>query len=173
MWKTGVPRCDGCGAEIKSPSYPRKDPELKMVFCGPRCRAHYLLAKTAKLAGYVSALLVILLCFPVRGEAESHHPLHDFYKTWNQPGTTTSCCNARREVNGEEYGDCEPAPSELRGKGQTLAWWVYIRQIREWQRVPDEKIIRERNPDTTGQNAHLCWTPLGGILCFVPKTGLF
>ena len=92
-----------------------------------------------------------------------HHPFHqEFYRHWKQPGTTESCCNARVVKNNVEEGDCEPATAEVRA-GQ---WWVYVPQINEWVEIPDAKIIRERNPNIV--DAHHCWTPARGTLCFVP-----
>lgn len=178
MWKTGVPRCDGCGAEIKSPHYPRKDPELKMVFCGPRCRAHYLLAKTAKLAGYVSALLVILLFQnPVVAEQNGHGQYHgDAYSKWLRNDTKTSCCNLRiMSPDGDVLsGDCRPVEAELRRneKGE-LEWWAQQEKgdpRSQWIRIPESVIIREKNPDLSGNSAHLCATA-SAIYCFVGSTG--
>jgi hypothetical protein len=76
-------------------------------------------------------------------------------------------------VNGEwiamlpEYG---------RGRGRGI-------DGSDWVRIPDHKIIRERNPtaahvdkdgnvlhEGSGEEGHLCWTPLGGVLCFVPPS---
>lgn len=73
-----------------------------------------------------------------------------------------SCCDARIEAEGVEVGDCEPTRAEVRGG----VWWAWLRQERRWIPVPDGKILRERNPG--GQDGQLCWTPAGGVLCFVP-----
>lgn len=95
---------------------------------------------------------------------DHHHPLHqDFYRHWKDPANPSlSCCNARVEKDGQEVGDCEPSKAEIRNG----MWFVWIRQTREWLIVPDAKIIRERNPNTF--DAHICWTPLRGVICFVP-----
>ena len=96
---------------------------------------------------------------------DHHHPLHrDFYRHWKDPANPSlSCCNARIETpEGNEVGDCEPSKAEIRNG----AWYVWIRQTREWLRVPDGKVIRERNPNTF--DAHICWTPVRGVICFVP-----
>ena len=106
--------------------------------------------------------LVLLLAAQAFGQ-DHHHPFHsDFYRHWKNPVNGASCCNARIEVNGHEVGDCEPTKAEIR-KG---AWWVWIRQTGQWQEVPDVRVLRERNPNTF--DAHLCWTPATGIMCFVP-----
>lgn len=92
-----------------------------------------------------------------------HHPLHkDFYRYWKQPGTNVSCCNARIERDGVEVGDCEPTRAEIRSG----VWWAWVRQERRWIEVPDAKLVREPNPN--GVDAHLCWTPSQGVICFRP-----
>jgi hypothetical protein len=95
---------------------------------------------------------------------QHHHPLHmDFYQHWRDPANPSlSCCNARVEKDGMEVGDCEPSKAEVRNG----AWYVWIRQTREWLQVPDSKVLREKNPNTF--DAHVCWTQLRGIICFVP-----
>lgn len=99
---------------------------------------------------------------PARAD-EHHHPLHkDFYRHWKQPGSEASCCNARVERDGIETGDCEPTLAEVRG-GE---WWAWLRQERRWLPIPEARIIRERNPSVV--DAHLCWSPISGVLCFVP-----
>jgi len=123
----------------------------------------------------VHSLAMLFLGFAVgRASAQApsplgqgdHHPHHaDFYRHWMQPGVwpPKSCCNARiRHLNGGETGDCEPTRAEVRGGN----WWVWVAQLGSWLPVPDSKIIRVRNP--SGQDAHLCWTPTSGILCFSP-----
>lgn len=92
-----------------------------------------------------------------------HHPHHrDFYRHWKQPGSDLSCCDARIEREGIEVGDCEPTQAEVRNGG----WFAWLRQERRWIEIPDSRIVRERNPNVT--DAHLCWTPMSGVLCFVP-----
>lgn len=115
---------------------------------------------------WIAAALGILLCFlTYKATAQDHHhPLHrDFYQHWRDPSNPQiSCCNARIEKDGQEIGDCEPSKAEVRNG----AWYVWIRQTGEWLQVPDAKVLRERNPN--GQDAHICWTPLRGVICFVP-----
>lgn len=97
-----------------------------------------------------------------------------------QPGGKTGCCSATEySVEGHKHvrGDCEPTRAELRAGD----WYARLRQEDidegwpEWVRIPDEKIIRERNPST--EEGHLCWqrsvknqakNPEAGVLCFVP-----
>lgn len=120
--------------------------------------------------GFATAMVIALAVFAVWSAlsaawAQDHHPLHrDFYKEWKQPGVTpvTSCCNARIEKDGHETGDCEPTEAKMIA-GQ---WWVWVRQIPGWIQVPEAKILRERNPNVF--DAHHCWTPAKGTLCFVP-----
>jgi hypothetical protein len=97
---------------------------------------------------------------PITG---GHAQWHEYYRHWKQPGTDTSCCNARQALPwGAEQGDCEPTRAEMR-KGD---WYAWERHTQQWLKVPDAKIIRERNPSP--EAAHLCWTSWAGILCFVP-----
>jgi hypothetical protein len=123
----------------------------------------------------VFAVLVVALCvlFACPAKAQSDHMRwHTYYRHWKQPGQPMlSCCNAREiGPNGEDLtGDCEPTRAEIRDGD----WWAWLRQESRWIKVPDSKIIRERNP--AGEEAHLCATKsLTGagwawtILCFVP-----
>lgn len=109
-------------------------------------------------------LLTVATCAPP-APAQDHHPLHkDFYRHWRDPmNPQISCCNARIEgPDGTEVGDCEPTLAIV-VRGQWRAW---VRQIGDWVAIPDDKILRERNP--SGQDAHLCWTQLRGVICFLP-----
>lgn len=123
-----------------------------------RAVATYLLAALAFVA-------VVTVFLPLKARAQQHHhDFHkDFYRHWMQPGTTASCCNARiMQPNGVETGDCEPTKAEIRAG----VWWVWVRQMGKYIPVDDAKILRERNPN--GQDAHHCWTPDRGTICFVP-----
>jgi len=92
-----------------------------------------------------------------------HMRWHYYYQHWRQPGTDSSCCNAREtSPGGQEIGDCEPTEAKLR-QGE---WYAWERHTQRWLKVPDTKIIRERNP--SHEEGHLCWTPSAGIVCFVP-----
>lgn len=102
--------------------------------------------------------------------SQDHSPHHqDFYRHWMQPGVSppASCCNARIEKDGLETGDCEPTRAELRASETdgVVRWHAWLRQQGRYIEVPDDKIIRERNP--SGQDAHLC-SALGRVLCFSP-----
>jgi len=94
------------------------------------------------------------------GHAQFHR---DFYRFWREPGNpNASCCNARIEADGRESGDCEPTKARVRDGH----WEAWVRQIGRWQKIPDEKIIKQPNPNIF--DAHLCWTPWRGTICFVP-----
>lgn len=93
------------------------------------------------------------------GHAEFHR---EFYRTWKQPGSDKSCCNARITAWGQEIGDCEPTQAEVRA-GQ---WWAWNRLQGAWLPIPDHRIVRERNPNVF--DGHLCWTKESGVICFVP-----
>ena len=97
-------------------------------------------------------------------EGSGHARFHkDFYQHWREPGDpNASCCNARIEVDGHETGDCEPTQARVRDGH----WQAWVRQTSRWEKIPDDKIIKERNPNTF--DAHLCWTPSRGTICFVP-----
>ncbi len=59
-------------------------------------------------------------------------------------------------------GDCYPTKAEVR----VGAWWAQ-RDNGEWVKIPDNKVLHERNP--AGQEAHLCYSdPYKTVLCFVP-----
>lgn len=112
------------------------------------------------------ALCAIIAAFAQLSPAyaqDGHARWHNYYQHWKQPGTNQSCCNARINVMGVEHGDCEPVPYEFRN-GE---WYVWVRQESRWMHVPDDRIIRERNPSS--EEFHFCynqWTKQ--ILCAVP-----
>ena len=97
-----------------------------------------------------------------------HAEFHDFYKDWKIPDSPVgaSCCNAKRDMNGELVGDCYPTTARV-VNGQWIVKTDHGTEIA----VPDEKIIHEPNPDPTGQDAHLCEGVLGDVLCFRPPVG--
>jgi hypothetical protein len=97
-------------------------------------------------------------------QTEHHHSFHkDFYSKWKEPGNPdASCCNARIEQDGKETGDCEPAKAEVRNG----SWYVWIKQVKQWEMVYDTQIVRYPNPNIF--DAHVCWTQSRGIICFKP-----
>lgn len=96
---------------------------------------------------------------------------HDHYTSWKQPGTSLSCCNEKRNVNGEVTGDCYPTEAELRAGPAGPVWWAR-RDTGGWVEIPETRILRELNPDETGQAAHLCFSDVTrAVLCFVPPVG--
>lgn len=111
------------------------------------------------------AFMLVLATSPRKGWAQQHHHQYhqDFYQHWKVPGKPNeSCCNARIEKDGHETGDCEPTKAEIRNGD----WWAWVRQKNEWVRIPDEKIVRYPNPNIF--EAHHCWTPQKGTICFKP-----
>lgn len=107
----------------------------------------------------LAAILALSYCGAVRA--------HDHYAHWKMPGTTSSCCNEKTTVNGETTGDCYPTEAELRAG----AWWAR-RDNGQWVEIPERAILREVNPDETGQKAHLCYNDFAlTVLCFVPPSG--
>jgi len=118
--------------------------------------------------GLVISLLLILGT-PLRAEnaATPHHPLHqDFYMKWMQPNSSMGCCNARvKTPDGGEVGDCEPVPAEIKNG----SWRAWFPKETRWIDIPDDRIIRERNPEQGGPNGHLCYNEYTKkVLCFVP-----
>ncbi len=123
----------------------------------------------ALIALAVAVFLVAIGFLAGRASAQDHHPLHrDFYRHWKQPGSSTSCCNARIvHPNGGETGDCEPTEARL----VAGRWYARLPHAGPFIEVPDARIIREPNPTEGGTDAHLCWSPANGVLCFVPPFG--
>lgn len=125
--------------------------------------------------------LALSTCAPLApaqtGHDASHAQHHDVYRHWHIPGTELSCCNAKKTVDGVTTGDCYQtrariAPSakpELKG---APAWWA-MKDTGQWVEIPDAKIVREANPDPTGESASLCIADASMVpLCFrPPNTG--
>ena len=129
------------------------------------------LARHITLVIAIYTLAILFLGFAAgRASAQTnHHPHHDFYRGWMQPGVSppASCCNARITAQGVEVGDCEPTEARLiAGR-----WYARLPHAGAFIEVPDGKILREKNPTQGGVDAHLCWTPSRGVLCFVPPFG--
>ncbi len=138
------------------------------AIAGSRLQSHWYVA----VAGMLAVFMIAFASTP-RGKAQDqaehqqaghHHPFHkDFYSKWKVPGDpNASCCNARIEQDGKETGDCEPAKTEVRNG----SWYVWIRQVKKWERVYDTQIVRDPNPNIF--DAHVCWTQPRGIICFKP-----
>lgn len=114
----------------------------------------------------ILAFLVVLGAIDARrahGQANvaGHALHHDFYKTWMQPGGLAGCCNAKEtDADGITSGDCYPTEAKV-----VAGHWTAKRDDGTWVDIPDERVIRERNPN--GQDAHLCYN-YGMVLCFVP-----
>lgn len=90
---------------------------------------------------------------------------HDHYTHWLIPGSSVSCCSEKRSENGVVTGDCYVTVAEVRNG----AWWAR-RDTGDWIAIPEKSLIRELNPDETGQAAHLC--EVGGyVYCFRPPAG--
>ena len=141
-------------------------------------------------------LLLIILVFAApmhaafaeepSGHGDGHAQFHNFYQSWKQPnvksydGNSISCCNAREaDFNSKGVpirimGDCYPTEFRLLPGGKWIAKLAEEDRFfygREWIDVPDAKIIREKNPDLTGRDGHICIGTGGQILCAVPPTG--
>ena len=115
---------------------------------------------------------------------DGHSKYHDIYKTWCQPGNPkpcpkpNSCCDAREEISKDGKvtleGHCYWTDAELRPSNDPtikyLVWWVLF-DTGKWEEVPEGKYLKEKNPDHTGHEAHVCENPTHVILCFLPPTG--
>jgi hypothetical protein len=173
---------------------------LRNIYKGQNCSRHYCSEKCLRegeeraaryaiagsgfhsrwyvaVAGMLAVLMVAFVSTPrarAQDQAEHHHsPWHDFYKDWKQPNSTSGCCNARYDQNGKEVGDCDATEARLQKDASgALRWFAYFKKENRWIPVPDEKIIREKNPDPTGRDAHFCYNEYTHTpLCFVPPSG--
>ena len=113
-------------------------------------------------------LLALLCALFFTGVVVSKAKAHDsHYHGWLQPNSTLSCCNERKDDNGEITADCSEEVAELRnGK-----WFVYLSYEFRWIEVPDNKLIR-KHPKEMGK-ASICYNPISKeVLCFAqPQTG--
>lgn len=128
------------------------------------------------LAGALGAVLLVGVAVDSRAQSHDagHAEHHDVYQTWSIPGTTTSCCNEKKTVDGVSTGDCYPTVAELRPsvdpKIKHSVWWARLDTGR-WVEVPDNRILNnEKNPDPTGGAAHLCEMN-ESVLCFREPVG--
>src|SRR5882672_2959028 len=103
-------------------------------------------------AAILAVFIVAFATAPkARAQDNGHHFHHaDHYSKWKQPGTNASCCNGRETKDGQPTGDCYPTTAEVRAG----SWWAKTDDGR-WVIVPEDRIIRERNPDV--ERAHLCF----------------
>lgn len=99
----------------------------------------------AALAVVLGVLAVILVLGLPRARA------HDIYRGWMVPGTATSCCNDR---------DCRPTRARMTD-GETWQAWDGAR----WVDIPPARVLRFPSPDG---RSHVCISPSGEVLCFVP-----
>jgi hypothetical protein len=101
-------------------------------------------------------ILAVIFCL-FAGIAAANPPegadgsMAPWFQSLQQPGTGMSCCSV---------ADCRP--TDFRSSGNHYEAMVNG----EWHEVLADKVIhRAENP--TGR-AIVCWTPVHGILCFVP-----
>jgi hypothetical protein len=127
--------------------------------------------------------LVVCMFYAVKGSAEEGHEGHEqyhvYYERWMMPDhPQVSCCHARRkEPVGEGgqmtiIGDCYPTEFKL-VDGE---WWALLDPEtnggkREFVRPPENKRLREKNPDPSGVSGHLCEGVNHEIYCWVSPTG--
>lgn len=130
---------------------------------------------TATLAAVLAvAMVVFTFAGGHRAWAQDghHHRYHGVYEHWKQPiESKAGCCNARFNEQGEEVGDCEATSFELRKTADGLQWYAFVPMIQRTILVPENKIIKEKNPDPTGRSGHICYSVVNGVLCAVPPTG--
>jgi hypothetical protein len=104
----------------------------------------------------MKALAAALLCL-LAAPAAAAPPegadmrLAPWFRSLQQPKTGMSCCS---------IADCRP--TDFRASGDHYEAFVNG----EWTRVAEDKVVHQtENP--TGR-AVVCWTPVHGIMCFVP-----
>lgn len=133
-----------------------------------------------KLLVLVALVVVVLIGMATAPRAQNHdagHAAHhDVYQTWSIPGTTVSCCNEKKTVDGVSTGDCYAVQAELRPsadpKLKHRVWWAKL-DTGLWVEIPDNRILNnEKNPDPTGVSAHVCVSAFDdAILCFREPVG--
>lgn len=192
------PTCHWCGGNMRLLRHVFKGRNSSHEYCSEKClmrglerEAHHVVTASRLQSpwyiGLAAVLAVFLLAFATTGKAraqeineshlDGHSQYHDAYSKWLRNDTHTSCCNLRvMSLDGKTVisGDCRPVEAELRldDKGE-LHWWAQRERgdpPSTWIRIPDSTIVRERNPDLSGNSAHLCATP-STIYCFVGSTG--
>jgi hypothetical protein len=163
--------CDGCGRSMEKVCESWTTDGRQ--YCSRRCldTLEFKDASRKSSRAYIGlAFIIALLMFAfatspkARAQDSGHHLYHaDYYSKWHQPGTHASCCNGEETKDGHTTGDCAPTRAEVR-QGH---WWAKLQGLSEWVQIPDDRIIKERNP--TPEQAHLCYL-YGQVLCFVPPS---
>src|SRR5262249_42010782 len=130
-------------------------------------RAQHTDIRSAAYIGIATILAVFILVFATapraRAQDNGHHLHHaDHYSKWRQPGSAASSCNGRETKDGQPTRAAYQTSAEVRAG----SWWAKTDDGR-WVIVPDDRIIREHNPDI--ERAHLCFN-YGRVLCFVPPS---
>ena len=133
-----------------------------------RLRYRIALGIGSVLAGALTAHFV-----RAQDHIQGHALYHDVYRTWKQPGTGYSCCDARIVYPGGDFvGHCYPTPHRL-----VNGHWEAKLAPEDggaWISVPDHLIIHERNPDPSGITGHLCYNHYTReVLCDRPPVGAF
>lgn len=84
--------------------------------------------------------------------ADPNGPMARWYRGLQIPGTGVSCCDA---------ADCRQTIARQAGQG-----WEAQTPDGVWVPIPAARVL----PDDAhpGGAAVMCWTPLTGVLCFVP-----
>jgi hypothetical protein len=105
------------------------------------------------------------LCHSTESKGAGQRPSPPSRRTLFQvevASTNASCCNGKETTDSQSTGDCYPTTAKVRAG----SWWAE-RDDGQWVIVPDDRILRERNPDV--ERAHLCFC-YGRALCFVPPS---
>lgn len=129
---------------------------------------------------YILALCALAYSPSSLAQHEGHALHHDAYSEWMQPFpmNTVSCCNGRVDNNGELVGDCYATEFQtvVDKDGQITGYLGLLDPRtnggkREFVPLPENKRVREKNPDPSGASGHLCENVYHAILCWVPPTG--
>jgi hypothetical protein len=99
----------------------------------------------------LAALLASAAPVAARPPPDPDPKLAPWFESLRQPRSGASCCS---------IADCRPADYRTRGDHYE------VKLHDEWVEVPAEKILH-RLDNPTGRGV-VCWTPIVGIMCFVP-----
>lgn len=111
--------------------------------------------------GVAAAILLLagLVLAQTGRHGDGHAEHHDWYQRHKQPGTSASCCGARRvKPDGNVEGDCRPVRAFRTDDG----FWHAVVDGRPIK-MPRHVILQEAAPDG---RAHLCMSESGTPLCF-------